>query len=916
MQGKLAFSFFYFYFCIVILFLINLFIMNKRILTTIAVVAAACQMGFAQQKVTGKTTLDTLKAIGYFDNTRTSQVRVIDESQMNKRDQLNNPLDAIRGRVAGLQVERNGSNALSAVRLRGTTSLTGGNDPLIIVDGVMGDLTLLQSVYPTDIQSFTILKDASETAQYGSRGAAGVIDIKTKRGEEGRLRVNYNGSVGLSFPYKRLKMLSADAYRSTVKEYGQFLNDYGQNNDFQKMIERTAMINQHNVAFAGGGKNSNYRVSLGYMDEQEVIKEIGNRSFMSNMNMTQIMWDGLLRIDFGMFASTQDDHSIFDEQKLFYSAATWNPTFPDHPNSSGAWDGNPGASQITNPNALLEQKNHTTSAHISTHAKLTFQILPSLKFSLFGAYTYDSDELMRYLPTSTAGGGEARRQTVRSEAMLNHAMLNFNNKWNQHALQASLLAEFQKDKRRGYGVTVTQFSNDIGGFDNLAGGAVRPWDGTTSFYEYPSMASFMGQAGYTFNERYSINTTLRADGSSKFGANNRWGYFPSISVGWDLGKEDFIKNLGLFDELKLNSGLGWAGNQGAIDSYTTLKLLQPNGTPAVGQMLITTFSELKNSNPDLKWEVSRTFNLGLSAQMLKTRLVFSANYYYTKVYDMLYPYTVSVPPFKYPKLVANMGSMEKRGLELSVGGTPIVAPDMLLTVNANLSFPKNKLLSLSGNYNGEEMLAPAMAAISSMNGAGFHGYNDVVFQAIGQPLGVFYMPHFTGFKVNADGSRAYEYGDPYIAGQATPKVLLGSNVSFRYKKFDITIQANGAFGHKIYNGTSLTYMDITSLPLYNVLEEAPQERIASRDITDYWLESGSYLNIDYITLGWQVPIPKNRILESMRLSLTVEDVATFTNYSGLTPIINSSTINGTLGLDDKRTYPLYRTWTLSFSLNF
>ena len=387
-------------------------------------------------------------------------------------------------------------------------------------------------------------------------------------------------------------------------------------------------------------------------------------------------------------------------------------------------------------------------------------------------------------------------------------------------------------------------------------------------------------------------------------------------MGWDLGKEDFIKNLGLFDELKLNSGLGWAGNQGAIDSYTTLKLLQPNGTPAVGQMLITTFSELKNSNPDLKWEVSRTFNLGLSAQMLKTRLVFSANYYYTKVYDMLYPYTVSVPPFKYPKLVANMGSMEKSGLELSVGGTPIVAPDMLLTVNANLSFPKNKLLSLSGNYNGEEMLAPAMAAISSMNGAGFHGYNDVVFQAIGQPLGVFYMPHFTGFKMNADGSRAYEYGDPYIAGQATPKVLLGSNVSFRYKKFDITIQANGAFGHKIYNGTSLTYMDITSLPLYNVLEEAPQERIASRDITDYWLESGSYLNIDYITLGWQVPIPKNRILESMRLSLTVEDVATFTNYSGLTPIINSSTINGTLGLDDKRTYPLYRTWTLSFSLNF
>ena len=290
--------------------------------------------------------------------------------------------------------------------------------------------------------------------------------------------------------------------------------------------------------------------------------------------------------------------------------------------------------------------------------------------------------------------------------------------------------------------------------------------------------------------------------------------------------------------------------------------------------------------------MSRTFNIGITTEVLKSRLVFSANYYHTKVYDMLYPYTVSVPPFKYPKLVANMGSMEKSGMEFSLGGTPLVTRDMMLTINANLTLPKDKLLSLSGNYKGEEMLAPAMAAISTMNGAGFHGYNDVVFQAIGQ------------------------YDSPYIAGQATPKMLLGSNVSFRYKNFDITLQANGAFGHKIYNGTSLTYMDITSLPLYNVLEEAPNERIASRDITDYWLESGNYLNIDYITLGWQVPIPKNRYLESLRLSLTLNNVATITSYSGLTPMINSSSINGTLGLDDKRTYPLYRTWTLGVSLNF
>ncbi len=898
--------------------------MKKYILSALSLIVIFGHVGYAQDSLSttryplfGMAVTDSLLS-NTSGQLSTNQNSFIDESQMNNRNQVTNAMEAIRGRVAGLQVEGNGSNALSAVRLRGTTSLTGSNDPLIIVDGVMGDLSLLQSIYPTDIHSFTILKDASETAQYGSRGAAGVIDIKTKRGQSGKMRINYNGSFGLSVPYKRLNMLSADEYRSVAKMYDLPLVDLGCNTNFQKEIERTAITHQHHLAFSGGGDNSNYRVSLGVIDKQEVIKDIGNKAFIGNIRLMQMMWDGLLRIDFGMFASSQENSTIYDEQKLFYSAAAWNPTFPNHRNKSGKWDTYPSASQISHPLALLDEQNHTTSAHISTHAKFTFQILPELKFTLFGAYTYDTDELMRYLPTTVENGGKAKRQTARSEKLLANGMLTFNKKWEEHAFKFTLFTEFQKDKRRGFGVEVKGFNNDIGGYDALAGGAVTEWDGTTSFYEYPRMASLMGQAAYTFNERYSVNATLRADASSKFGKNNKWGYFPSISVAWDLGREEFIKNLRFCDDLKINAGLGWAGNQGAIDSYTSLKLLEPNGTPAVGQSLMTTYAELKNSNPDLKWEVSRTFNIGFSTQMLNRRLVFSAAYYYTKVYDMLYPYTVSVPPFKYPKLVANMGSMEKSGLELSLGYTPLITRDMQLTVNANLTFQKNKLLSLSGNFNGEELLAPSITPISSMNGAGFHGDNDVVSQIIGEPLGVFYIPRFTGFLSSEDiyDIRAYNYGDSYVAGQATPKVLLGSNISFRYKDFDISLQANGAFGHKIYNGTSLTYMNLASLPLYNVFEEAPQMKNVTQVITDYWLENGDYLNIDYITLGWHVPLKKNRILESMRLSLTLNNVATITGYSGLTPMINSSSINGTLGLDDKRTYPLYRTWTLGVSLNF
>ncbi|MCR5366374.1 MAG: SusC/RagA family TonB-linked outer membrane protein [Prevotella sp.] len=898
--------------------------MKKKRFIILFLAACLGPAGLAQDSIPtmrrslfGKDIADSLIAHSS-DQMPATLTRELDESQMNTRNQVSNAVDAIRGRVAGLQVEGNGKNALSAVRLRGTTSLTGANDPLIIVDGVMGDLSLLQSVYPTDIQSFTILKDASETARYGSRGAAGVIDIKTKRGQAGKLHVYYNGSVDFSVPYKHLDMLSGDAYRAFAKRFEIPILDLGYNTDFQEQIERTAISHRHNLAFTGGGENSSYRVSLGTINGQEVIKGIGDRSFMGSMNLMQTMWDGLLRIDFGIFASSKEDQDIYDEHKLFYSAAAWNPTFPDHRNSAGQWDGYPSASQISHPNALLEEKDHTHSNHVSSHAKFSIQLLPELKLNLFGAYTYDNDERMLYLPTTVKDGGEAMRQTTRSEQMLTNGTLSLNKKWGEHAFKFSLFAEFQKDQRRGFGVVVTNFSNDIGGYDALAGGAIRPWDGTTSFYECPTMASFMGQLGYTFAERYSLNATLRADGSSKFGDNHKWGYFPSVSVAWDMGREKWFRQLRFINDLKVNAGLGWAGNQAAIDSYTTLRLLSPNGTPSVGQSLITTYTELKNSNPDLKWEVSRTFNTGLSAQLFNNRLYFSASYYYTKVYDMLYPYSVSVPPFKYPKLVANMGAMEKSGVELSVGYTPVMLPDMQLTVNANLTFQRNKMLSLSGNYNGEELLAPGKVGISSVNGAGFHGGSNVVFQMIGQPLGVFYLPRFTGFYTfrDYDDIRLYEYGESYVAGQATPKVLLGSNISFRYKNIDITLQANGAFGHKIYNGTSLTYRNLSSLPYYNVLAESVDDMIVTQAITDYWLESGDYLNIDYITLGWQVPLRKFRFLRTMRLSLTLNNVATITSYSGLTPMINSSSINATLGLDDKRTYPLYRTWTLGVSLSF
>lgn len=884
----------------------------------------------------GLVPLDSLITVGYATGSiknLSGSVEKITELQMN-RDQITNPLDAIRGRVPGLTIQRgtNGQAALDAVRLRGTTSLTSGNDPLIIVDGVFGDLNMLTSIYPTDIESFTILKDASETAQYGSRGASGVIEVTTKKGISGKTRVSYNGSFGITSVYKNLSMLSADGFRQVAGERGLSILDLGNNTDFQKEIEQTGFQQNHHIAFYGGSDASSYRVSLGYVDRQGVIQNQDMKNFTSNMNMSQNIFGNFIRCELGMFGSVQKNHNLFDYQKTFYSAATFNPTFPNHKNTeTGSWDQITSASQITNPLAWMEVKDHDATSHISTHARLTFNLMDDLKLVMFGAYTYNIVENSQYLPTSVWAHGQAYKGTKKMESLLGNLMLSYKKNWRKHFFDVLALAELQKETYTGYYTTVTNFSSDQFGYDNLQAGAIRLWEGTNSYYEEPHLASFMGRFNYTYADRYILTVNARTDASSKFGSNHKWGFFPSVSAAWAVSEEEFMKRIPLVDNLKLRVGYGLAGNQNGIDSYTTLGLVRPNGVVPVGNSAVVTLGEMQNINPDLKWEVKHTFNAGADLGMFGNRLLLSVNYYNSKTTDMLYLYNVSVPPFTYNTLLANIGSMRNSGTEMAIGITPFKTPDMELNINANITFQRNKLLSLSGVYNGENISAPEYKSLASLDGAGFHGgYNHIVYQIVGQPLGVFYLPHSNGLVSDGDGG--YTYGiadlngggisledgeDRYVAGQAVPKTLLGSNISFRYKRFDISVQINGAFGHKVYNGTSLTYMNMNIFPDYNVMEEAPRRNIKDQTATDYWLEKGDYVNFDYLTIGWNVPLAKaQKYIRSLRLALTVNNLATISGYSGLSPMINSSTVNSTLGVDDKRGYPLARTYTVGLSINF
>lgn len=855
--------------------------------------------------------------------------------QMDK-DRHTNPLNAITGSVPGLSIQRgkNGPAALDAVRLRGTTSLTGSNDPLIIVDGVLGGLEMLSSIYPSDIENLTILKDASETAQYGSRGASGVIVVTTKKGVKGKTQVNYTGAVGIISPYKILNMLSGDEYRSIAQEKGWPILDKGFNTKFQKEIQQTGIQQNHHLAFIGGNSTSNYRVSLGFMDYQGAIKNTNTKNFISNMNMDQDFFDGLVNCEWGMFGNILKNRKLFDEQKAFYSAATFNPTFPNHKNpQTREWDQTPMANQITNPLAWMEVDNRDMIYSLGTHAKLVFNWSDNLKSAFFGAYTYSSTKDAQYLPTSVWAYGRAYRSERSQETLLANFTTSYKKKIGFHLFDFYLLGEVQDETFSGFNTTVTNFSSNATGYDNLALGALRPWEGTGSFKEAPHQLSFMGRVNYTFANRYFLNLNARTDASSKFGVNQKWGFFPSTSLAWLVTEEEFMKKYDFINKLKFKVGYGLSGNQSGISSYNTLNLVYPNGVVPIGSTPVVTLGKIRNNNPNLKWEVKHTFNIGAEMAFFNNRVLLSMDYYSSKTTDMLYNYDVSVPPFSFNTLLANIGSMRNTGTEISLGLSLIQKKDLELNVNLNMTFQQNKLLSLSGYYEGNMLYGPQYKAISTLNGAGFHGgYNNIVYQVVGQPLGVFYLPHSKGLV--SDGKGGYKYDvadldgdnkinledtkDRYIAGQAMPKAFLGSNVSLRYKSLDISLQMNGAFGHKIYNGTSLSYMNMGSLPEYNVLSDAPKRNIQDQTATDYWLENGDYLNFDYVTLGWNVPLKASvkKHIHALRLTMTVDNLATITGYSGLTPMINSTTVGRTLGLDDKNSYPPFRTFTFGLSVNF
>ena len=845
----------------------------------------------------------------------------------------NNALDVLSGQAAGVNVTSNGLDRmamLNSVRVRGTTSIIGGNDPLVLIDGVTSDVLTLSTIYPADIESFRILKNAAETAMYGSRGASGVIEVKTKKGTGRGFQISYEGNVGFEQMYKHLEMLNAAEYVATAKALGIYCNNGGFNTDNYKVITRTGMVNNHYLAFSGGTPQSNYRASFGVMDHNTIIKKMDYNVFVAKVDVTQKAFNDRLTGDFGVFGSSFKNHDIFDTQMLFYSAACQNPTLPAGTDENGNWLKNESATHVNPPGIVLDEKNDSRDLNFDAHIKLSYDFNPNWRISTFASYLYGSTENGMFCPTWVWAQGNVYRGEFKKEEWLGNVALSFNKQIGIHRISAEASSEYRKLTKTAFWMYAKGIPTNNFGYNNLGATAVRPYGGTESTYEDQALASVMGSVTYSLLDRYLLSVNARGDGSSMVGDDNTWGFFPSVSFTWDMKKENFLANVKPLSMLKLRTGLGQAGNLGGISAYTTMNTVRQTGIVPVKSSPTVTLGMVRNNNPDLRWETKTTFNIGADFGFFANRIMLTAEYYYSKTSDMLYAYEVPVPPFAYNTLLANIGSMSNRGLELGLSVQPISKKDMELNINMNLSFQSNKLISLSGDYKGMNMTAANVTAIGSLDGAGQNGGdNNVVYQIVGQPLGVFYLPHCKGLVKNENGSYFYDIedldhngkvdlsdgGDRYIAGQATPKVTLGSNISFRYKDIYVALQMNGAFGHKIFNGTGLAYTSMACFPDYNVLKDAPKKNIVDQRVSDYWLEKGDYLNFEHLTLGYNVPL-KSKFVRSLRVSCNISNLGTITGYKGLTPMINSYVVNSTMGIDDKRNYPLYRTYSLGLSVQF
>lgn len=890
-------------------------------------------------------TLDEVVVIGYGSMARkdvTSSITTVKADQLNV-GVFSDAASMLQGKVAGLTITTTGDpNGSPSITLRGSSSLRTGQamQPYYVIDGIPGvDISI---VAPDDIESIDVLRDATATAIYGSKAANGVIIINTKKGKHGaeRTNVSYSGYVAFDNILNTLDMASADDLRAYAEATGATLaNDMGANTNWQDEVLRTAISTNHNLSINGGAGKTTYMASINYQDREGVI----TGSSMDRLNVRSLVTTKVLKDRLELSAGVNAKYgkaigvpmnnegaSVLDAMNYF------SPMLPVR-NEDGSWTTGSGSKNYNPLSLIYENTSETMYKNTQLLGKASLEIIEGLKWNVNYSFTNNQSTYSAYdshntqLEGISAYNGRATRNTYFGHEHIFETFGNYDTTINDiHKL--SVMAGYsweEKMSNDGFGLTVHDFYDDVLKWNQLTyastiDGIPVVQSGTK---ETIRNISFYGRASYSFNSKYMIQATVRRDGSSVFGKNNQWGTFPSVSVAWNITEENFMKNQNLFDNLKFRLGYGVSGNALGFGAYTAIATYGASGFFNYNGKQWRTLAATKNANPDLKWETTGMFNVGLDYGLLNGRLSGTIEFYNKKTKDLIWNYPVSTNLYPFGDIAANVGEITNQGIEISINAVPVQTKNFTWNTTVTLSHNKNTVNRLSNDKFEVGVFTqgdPMVAGVSS------EGYTQRIIE--GEPLGTFFTYEFAGFndagkatyyvRDENTGERTGEtteqpgYKDRTITGCAQPKLNFGWNNTFNYKNWNATVFFTGVFGNDIYNGTRANYMSPEMLAGgKNVLKEFLDNPTTSASLpSDRFIENGSYLRLSTLSLGYTFK-NFNGWLQNLQLYVTCNNLFTITGYKGLDPEVNMGGIDP--GIDYRwSVYPHTRTTMVGVKINF
>jgi len=848
------------------------------------------------------------------------------------RGVVSSPGQLLQGKVAGLNITRSGNPTdKPAVILRGPSSFReGAQEPFYVIDGVPG--ASIDLVAPDDIISMEVLKDASSTAIYGSRAANGVIMVNTRNAGKGDGRLSYSAYAASETISNSIEMASADELRGYLSANGKTLDkisDNGASTNWLDEVTRTGISHNHNLSFNGGGENSSYGASVNYFNNQGIIKTSGMERFIARANMEQRLLNNRLKLNLNLTNSNTTNDRIASQ--VYNNMFTYLPTVGVQ-NADGTFYEDPtrttGTGGYYNPVALLQNntfQGKTNVYLVNGGAKvnilngLDFNAMVSMQNEQINENLYNN----RYSMLKQGFNGYAERSSVKNTQKVFEGYFNYDKTFGDHSMK--LLAGYSWQENRngdGFQTSGQNFVSDDLLWNNIGlsnGNGTTVVNYGTNYISTLRLISFYGRAIYDFKGKYILQATLRRDGSSAFGVNNRWGMFPSVSAGWNIDREDFMENVSFVDQLKLRAGYGVSGNSVGFDAYTARLVYgaQAGSYFYSNGKWLTAIGPTQNDNPNLKWERTATTNIGLDFSLFKNKLSGSIDVYSKKTTDLIAPYSVSTTQYPFNVLTANVGAMSNKGIEFTLNTTPIKSKDFSWNTAVNLSHNKNEIISISNDlFQASEFYT---ANVGGRGQSGALGYQII---REGLPLGTFYTLKYAGkdaagksmfYDKNGNASTAntgFENFD--VTGSAQPKLLYGWNNTFRYKQFDFNFFIRGVYGNKILNAT----LADMNAPIYalqtNIAKVTLTESInddKAQFVSDRYLESGSYLRLDNATLGYTFKLKGNK---NLRIYAAGNNLFIITKYKGVDPEINMA--GQTPGIDYRNFYP--KTRSAIFGLNF